>query len=225
MILGGPTETFEWAGRQQLIILLEEGLNPQSRVLDVGCGSLRAGYWLTHFLDPRCYHGIEPDRSRVQAGLDNILEPEVVEHRQPRFSHNDDFDFSVFGERFDMVLVRSVWVHASKDQIRQMLQSFSSVAAPGAKMLASYLPADPPGPRGRPSHRRGLSLRACDYVDYDGDDWVDEAHPLRGRSLVAHNSRWVFGECRRQGLFAEEPDHPVFGGQHWLRITLGEDGS
>src|SRR5271157_4551410 len=53
--LGGPVQDFERVGQMQLAVLLLQGLRPGSRVLDVGCGCLRAGYWLMHFLDPGCY--------------------------------------------------------------------------------------------------------------------------------------------------------------------------
>jgi hypothetical protein len=34
--LGVPVETFDQAGRRQFIALLNEGLNPESKVLDIG---------------------------------------------------------------------------------------------------------------------------------------------------------------------------------------------
>ena len=51
---GGPPQLFESAGRLQLATLVREGLYPYSRLLDVGCGCLRAGYWLIRLLDPGC---------------------------------------------------------------------------------------------------------------------------------------------------------------------------
>jgi hypothetical protein len=47
---GEPPELFESAGRLQISTLIREGLNPDSKLLDVGCGCLRAGYWLVRFL-------------------------------------------------------------------------------------------------------------------------------------------------------------------------------
>jgi hypothetical protein len=64
--LGFPSADFEKAGREQLSYLLLAGLNPDSKVVDVGCGVLRAGYWLIHFLDPGCYFGIEPHRGGLR---------------------------------------------------------------------------------------------------------------------------------------------------------------
>ena len=49
--LGVPADTFEKAGKQQFIALLNEGLVPESKILDIGCGCLRTAYWLIRFLD------------------------------------------------------------------------------------------------------------------------------------------------------------------------------
>jgi ubiquinone/menaquinone biosynthesis C-methylase UbiE len=218
VILGGPVETFDQAGRQQLIMLLREGLLPDSSVLDVGCGCLRAGYWLIHFLNPGRYHGIEPDKEKLSLALDHIIEPDVLDHRVPQFSYNDDFDFSVFNEEFDFVLARSIWVHAGKRQIGEMLNSFGRVASPDGRMLVSFLPAQQHArlqPRANTTRmlqgpQAGLR-RVLQYHDYQGDQWSNH--------LVAHRRSWVFRQCSMRGLHVQETGHPVVGGQHWLRIT------
>jgi hypothetical protein len=86
--LGVPIRDFEKAGREQLIYLLKAGVNPGSRVLDLGCGVLRGGYWLIHFLDPGCYCGTEPHEERLEIGIHSILKPETLEIKRPRFDTN-----------------------------------------------------------------------------------------------------------------------------------------
>src|SRR5260370_3211737 len=71
--LGVPVETFEQAGREQLIALLQEGLHPESKVLEIGCGCLRIAYWLVRFLDPCRYHRIEPAPPPVQYGIQYLF--------------------------------------------------------------------------------------------------------------------------------------------------------
>lgn len=39
--LGVPRQTFEVGGRAQFVRLLNHGLTPESKVLDIGCGCLR----------------------------------------------------------------------------------------------------------------------------------------------------------------------------------------
>jgi hypothetical protein len=70
--LGVPVRGFEKGGREQLTHLLLSGLNPGSKVVDLGCGILRAGYWIIHFLDPGCYCEIEPHRERLEIGIHTV---------------------------------------------------------------------------------------------------------------------------------------------------------
>jgi hypothetical protein len=139
--LGVPLEHFESGGREQLTYLLRAGLNPHSKVCDVGCGVLRAGYWLIHFLDADCYCGIEPHTARLKMGLETILEQDVRQAKRPRFDANATFDASVFRERFDFFLAYSIWTHASKRQIRTMLDSFVRCSTDDAVFLTTFLPA------------------------------------------------------------------------------------
>ena len=96
VFLGVPMDGFDQAGRHQLILLLMAGLEPTSKVVDLGCGVLRAGYWLIHFLDAGCYHGVEPHAARLQPGIDRILEPETRAAKRPRFATDANFDTSAF---------------------------------------------------------------------------------------------------------------------------------
>src|SRR5580704_2629944 len=138
---GGPPHLFESAGRLQLATLVREGLYPYSRLLDVGCGCLRAGYWLIRLLDPGCYYGIEPNTKMLQAGIEQVIGPELHAAKRPSFDTNDRFDFSVFGVQFDVFLARSIWSHAAKSQIQTMLDGFVKHSSLDAFFRASYYPA------------------------------------------------------------------------------------
>ena len=116
--LGVPVEGFEAGGREQLRYLLRAGLNPSSKLVDLGCGVLRAGYWIIRFLDPGGYCGIEPHPERLRIGIEEILDPGTVALKRPRFHGNPDFDTSVFAEKFDFFLAYSIWTHSSKPQIQ-----------------------------------------------------------------------------------------------------------
>jgi len=202
---GGPPELFESAGRLQLVTLLYEGLLPESTVLDVGCGCLRAGYWLIRFLDTGCYCGIEPNQSMLDKGKEYLLDPELIRAKQPQFDTNDRFDFSVFGKKFDVVLARSVWSHASKPQIEAMLDSFVSHSSPDSFFLTSYLPA-------------ALLGRQIDR-DYKGESWIGRSHQSRQPGQIRHSRKWVESECAKRGLHVKQLDYGVFNSQHWLKIS------
>jgi SAM-dependent methyltransferase len=235
--LGGPPADFERVGRLGFEVLLREGLLPSSRVLDVGCGALRVGYWLMRFLDSGCYFGIEPNREMLRVGLEELLEPEVVQRAEAHFSHNDDFDFSVFGERFDFVFARSIWTHASKPQIHAMLASFAATSAPGGVFLASYHPASALFPLGRrsrrlaqlsgtaPIQRLSAAVNRLPAIGgtngYAGEEWVGRSHRSAEGGVVRHSLRWIEQQGRELGLTVQLMPYEIVNDQYWLRIQRG----
>ena len=199
--LGVPVETFEDAGRRQFVALLGEGLCPESKVLDIGCGCLRTAYWLIRFLDPGCYHGIEPAHSRVEYGLQHLFSPQLLAAKQPRFDFNPHFDSSVFATRFDYFLAGSIWTHASKRQIEATLESFLRDSSPTGVFLPSYLPALSPN------------------EDYQGDRWVGTSHESDTPGVIRHALPWIAEQCQKRGLRVKEIPGDAFDGQYWLRIS------
>ena len=198
--LGVPVETFEQGGRGQFIALLNERLNPESKVLDIGCGCLRAAYWLIRFLDPGCYHGIEPARERVEYGLQYLFAQDELSLKQPRFDFNPQFNSSVFGTRFDFFLAGSIWSHASKRQIEAMLESFLRDSASTSVFLTSYIPAQ------------------SSADDYQGDSWVGTSHESNTPGVIHHSLTWIEQQCQRRRLQVKELPGEAFDGQTWLRI-------
>ncbi|MBI2378824.1 MAG: class I SAM-dependent methyltransferase [Deltaproteobacteria bacterium] len=198
--LGGPIQSFETVGRLQLMTLLRVGLYPDSKVLDIGCGALRAGYWLINFLEPDCYFGLEPNKDMLDAGVRTFLSEALLSAKRPRFAHNTEFDVSSFGLRFDFFLARSVWTHAPKSQILKMLDVFGASSNESGLFLTSYLPASERDP------------------DYRGDTWVGKSESSREAGLVGHDPNWIASECRSRGLTSRTLPVDGFRRQVWLAI-------
>ncbi len=203
VFLGGPAKLFSTAGRKQLITLLSQGLTPQSNVLDIGCGCLRGGYWLIHFLDKGNYFGIEPNVEMLEAGVRILLEPGLTDLKDPTFDHNTTFDFTVFGEKFDFFVARSIWTHASKQQIEAMLDGFVSTANSNGLFLTSY--------------RRATLFKK----DYMGTEWVGKSHNSNKPGMVHHRFGWIQQVCEKRQLIAEEIKEEAynFGNQTWIKIN------
>ncbi len=199
--LGVPVATFEQAGSEQLIALLNEGLTPESKVLEIGCGCLRVAYWLIRFLDPGCYYGIEPASRRIEYGLQYLFTPEEIKLKLPHFDFNPNFDSSVFGVKFDFFLARSIWTHGSKRHIETMLDSFVRDSISTSIFLASYLPA-----------------QSADE-DYQGDHWVGTSHESTVPGVIRHSLPWILQQCQKRHLAAQELPGIDCDSQYWLRLS------
>jgi SAM-dependent methyltransferase len=197
---GGKLEIFEDAGKFSFASLKRNGLRPESRVLDLGCGALRLGYWLIPFLDAERYFGIEPSQKYVDAGLKHAIGPELTAQKRPQFRHTKDFDFSIFGVKFDFVVARSIFSHASPEEFTKAMESFRDNSTGSAIMLASYRPA-----RAR-----------------DGDASIVDPDP-EGRPwrLRRYSLKYLQEKAREHGLFADKYG-TAFNGQVWLRLGRRE---
>jgi SAM-dependent methyltransferase len=200
--LGGRADVFEAMGRLQLIWLLRIGLYPESRVLDLGCGCLRGGFWLIHFLRPERYFGIEPNREMLEVGKSEIVGPEIMAEKRPRFLFNDQFDPSAFEVRFDFFIARSIWTHASREQIGKMLDAFVTFGEDDAVFLTSFLPA------------------AAGEGD-ERSEWVGRSHESGIAGTVRHDRGWIVQECRKRNLDLSEWVDPGEK-QVWLLLAKGE---
>jgi len=199
--LGVPVRDFEDAGREQLAYMLQAGMSPESKVVDLGCGVLRAGYWLMDFLDAGNYHGIEPHKERLEIGMRRIVGTELLEAKRPRFDTNPRFDTSVFGVKFDFFLAYSIWTHASKRQIQTTLDSFLRDSTENGVFLVTYL---------RPNWR---------HWDYKGEQWYGTSHESDVPGCIHHSPDWIKKVCESKRLTLLELGRDKTHRQFWLQIT------
>jgi cyclopropane fatty-acyl-phospholipid synthase-like methyltransferase len=199
---GGKLENFEMAGRKLLMMLLSQRLTPSSRVLDIGCGALRCGYWLIYFLDQGNYFGIEPNTKMLDAGMRILLEPGLKEQKKPKFDHNSDFDLAVFKVKFDFIVAFSIWTHTSKPQIQAMLNGFVKTTNQEGVFLGTYHPTT--------WYKR----------DYQGATWIGTSRDSTTRGMVNHRLGWIQKECTERGLVAEELKDKAlkYWNQTWIRV-------
>jgi SAM-dependent methyltransferase len=193
---GGPIDRFGLVGRQTFMSLKAAGARSSSRVLDVGCGALRLGYWLVRFLEPDCYCGLDPNPKYVQAGLKHAIGEKLAMLKRPRFDHNMEFDFSVFGVKFDYVIARSIFSHTSPEQVCKVLESFRDNASDTGVMLVSYRPLK---------------------KDEQGEKVVD-VNKFGEWSWRRYGKLYLKQLAQERGLFAGNFGKP-FNGQVWLRVS------
>jgi SAM-dependent methyltransferase len=135
-----------WIGQLQLDFMKNQGLDPGSYLLDVGCGPLRAGSRFVDYLDPGHYFGIDINESVLDAGYAKELSP-AKRAKLPRTNlrQSDRFECD-FGMPVDFAIANSVFSHVSLNHIRLALHQISKVMKPGGRFYATFYeaPADLP---------------------------------------------------------------------------------
>ncbi len=116
----GPADNWNTIPRLVIKHLFNNGLSPETRLLDIGCGSLRTGRFLIPFLNTGNYYGLEPENMMVEEGLKNELIPEIVDFKKPVFYFNKDFDIPDI--TVDIAIAIQVFIHCGPDQLKQCLK-------------------------------------------------------------------------------------------------------
>jgi hypothetical protein len=122
--------------------------------------------------------------------------------KEARFDHNAEFDFAVFQQTFDFFIARSIWSHASKEQIETMLDAFLRTSESHSVFLTSY-------------------CRATLFnKDYTGLEWVGRSHESNTPGIVYHSCQWIEGACAKRKLVARELTDKIcnFGDQTWILV-------
>ncbi len=131
-------------GQHQLSFLVEHGLKPEHRLLDFGCGCLRAGRYFMRYLQPGHYTGVDISESVLEFGRELIRENGLEDHK-PNLIHNADrsLDFSCCkGATFDRIQAYSVFTHLDHNHIAEFFSHLDSVLRPGGVFFFSYNDSD-----------------------------------------------------------------------------------
>ena len=136
----GPPAQYDFMGATQFRLACALGLREHHRLLDFGCGSLRAGRLFIVYLNPGCYFGIEPNSWLVEDAIQSELGGnDLVNLKRPTFSRNSDFDSRVFGINFNFIIAQSIFSHCGLDLIKITLEGFAEALSPDGIAMATFI--------------------------------------------------------------------------------------
>jgi SAM-dependent methyltransferase len=117
-------------GQKQFDYLIEHGLQPSHRLLDIGCGTLRAGRLFIDYLDTGNYYGIDISPEILFAAQQTVLDyglqgkmPHLVLVRDNRFAFLPD-------RYFDVVHAHRVFSHSPIEVIEECLAHVERILKP-----------------------------------------------------------------------------------------------
>jgi len=117
-------------GQMQFDYLVQHGLGPGDRLLEIGCGNLRAGWRFIDHLEPGAYHGIDISPDILAAARRTLIERDL-RAKVPHLSlvQNLTFDF-LPDAHFRVVHAHSVFSHSPLDVIDECLAHVGRILAP-----------------------------------------------------------------------------------------------
>jgi SAM-dependent methyltransferase len=187
----GNSRVYDVLAAMQFNVLTLAGLREGHTLLDIGCGSLRAGRLFIPYLLPGNYYGVEPEEWLVQEGIDREVGADLVALKSPHFLHDNDFTLTRFERTFDYLLAQSVFSHATRAQITRCFSEAAQVMTPQSRFYATFFLGD---------------------HDYEGDEWV---YP----DLVPYTRKGMAAMATAQGLRCQLLDWPHPRKQTWMLLT------
>lgn len=190
----GPPEKFDLVGAMQFQLLTSLGLREEHTLLDIGCGSLRAGKLFIPYLLPGNYYGMEPNDWLIKKGIEKEIGQDQIDLKKPTFSNDENFTFTTFNTQFDFLIAQSIFSHASEQQINRSFEQAKKVLAPEGLFAATFVLGE---------------------KNYEGDEWV---YP----GCVNFTPEFVHERAAAHGFVAKQmhKNHP--NGQTWFVLKHKE---
>ncbi|KAL6132599.1 hypothetical protein ACLB2K_064839 [Fragaria x ananassa] len=123
-----------WAGGRDVFEFLAQSshLKPDSRVLEIGCGTLRVGLHFIRYLRPGHFHCLERDELSLMAAFRYELPSQGLLHKRPLIVKGDNMDFSRFGSDvvYDLIYASAVFLHMPGDLVWTGLERLTTKLKP-----------------------------------------------------------------------------------------------
>jgi SAM-dependent methyltransferase len=148
-------------GKLQFDFLINQGLKPEHCLLDIACGSLRAGRFFIEHLNPGNYLGLDKEQELIDLGLQNEIEKGVLETKKPEFVVSDTFEFEKFSKIADFSLAQSLFTHLNAGDILVCLNKLRKYAGSNHTLYATFFEGDS---KNNPPHSHS---HACFYYPKD----------------------------------------------------------
>lgn len=186
MAVGG---LWEEIGGLQCRYLIGNGLLPDHALLDIGCGTLRAGRHLIRYLAAGKYTGFDLSPAAINAAR-KLLVAEGLADKLPRLFVNRSGDLTFpYSRKYDFLLAQSVFTHLPQGHIEQ---AFAHIGRVMHEDLLFFFTFNEPMFKPRPisvfEYPFELFAGLARRYGFDIERRVDYAHPREQTMGVVRKS-------------------------------------
>lgn len=142
--VGGDGKYWDEISRLQYDLLIANGLLPHHVILDIACGSLRAGKEFIRYLNKGNYLGLDKEIDLIILGVACELGVEEFKNKRPKFVVSDKFDFSGFPVKPDFAIAQSLFTHLTLNDISLCLARLREFAGREVRLFATFFAVNEP---------------------------------------------------------------------------------
>jgi SAM-dependent methyltransferase len=134
----GNFEMWDELGQLQFDFMVDKGLKPEHKLLDVGCGPLRGGIKFIQYLEPGNYYGVDKREDVIDESIRLEVPANGLEPRRPTLRAIGDFGFHRLGTKFEFALAQSVFTHLPLNAIIRCLVNMDDALVEGGVFYATF---------------------------------------------------------------------------------------
>lgn len=194
----GPPSQYDYMGASQFNLLCSLGLREHHKLLDFGCGSLRAGRLLIPYLNSGNYYGVEPNSWLIDDAIEREIGRDLIDIKHPFFSNDESgYCLDLPDGIFDYILAQSIFSHTGKDLLIRIWMSFKKKMKMSGIIAATFIH----------SHEG--------EADFSGSGWI---YP----GCVRYNPASIKSLLREMGFYCQRLPwyHPR---QIWYLVVLSPE--
>lgn len=133
----GPPGLFKESRDFQLEFMLKRGLNPESTLLDIGCGPLRGGILFIDYLDSGNYSGVDIRQEVIQEGL-NQIRNRGLSSKEATVRTSSTFGLEELEARsYDFIWCFQLFYHLDDELVDACMKSITALLAPNGACYAT----------------------------------------------------------------------------------------
>lgn len=125
---------------RHLDYLMLNGLRPNHRLLDLGCGVIRSGRHFIEYLNKDRYFGVDMSVEAIYYAADIIQGQQTLREKHPRVvASNGKFTFDWFnGPKYDWIWMGSVVNHIMPEHFEDLLGNVGKAMHPKTKLMFTF---------------------------------------------------------------------------------------
>ena len=138
-LMVGPLGYWKELQSYQLNTLISNGLKPEHKLLDLGCGPLQGGIAYIKYLDSNNYYGVDIRESSINAGIKQINKYRLTNKNPRIFLANDFGKKELSGIKFNFIWASQILYYFDDEKLNSMMDWLSISLADDGKFLGDVI--------------------------------------------------------------------------------------